>query len=181
MIDLRRRSVVRYRVAAPPERVVDAIARAMSPGGLVGVSLTDRTPTLFVGRIANDSSFDLRRPRGLTTAPRIAVLRGRVEPTLGGAIVNVWYALHPLAWSARVFWLLLLGAVALVVLPASFGQPELLWILVIFAFVIVLMLAPFEWLARVDRAQLRSDFEETLRHAGPISSVPAATGDISPI
>lgn len=157
----------RYRVQAPPDRVADALARSMLPSGLLGYSLTDSASAVFVGKVTNNGNFDLRRPRGLMTAPRVAVLRGKIDPAEGGALVTVRYGLHPPVSFARSFWLLFLGLIAVVVIPASFGAPELLWILAVFAFIIALMFVPSEWIARADIAKLRSDLETTLRRAGP--------------
>ena len=100
------------------------------------------------------------------TAPRVAVLRGKIDPAEGGTLVTVRYGVHPLVSFARSIWLLFLGLTAVVVIPASFGAPELLWILAVFIFIIALVFVPFEWTARADRAKLRSDLETTLRRAG---------------
>ena len=157
-----------YRVQAPPDRVADAIARSLVPGGVLGYSFTDATAVAFVGKMTNEGRFDLRRPRGLTTAPRVAVLRGKIDPAEGGALVTVRYGLHPLVAFARSVWLAFLVLTSVVIIPASFfGAPELLWVLVVFSFVIALLFVPSEWIARADRARLRSDLEETLRRAGP--------------
>jgi hypothetical protein len=158
----------RYRVHAPPERVVDAMARSTVPGRLLGYSLTDATAATFVGKITNDGTFDLRRPRGLATTPRVVVLRGKVHLAEDGAVVAVRYGLHPAVLLTRSVLLGFLILTAVIVIPASFGDLRLLWILVVFAFVVALMLAPYEWLARADRTRLRSDFEETLGRAGSI-------------
>jgi hypothetical protein len=154
-------------VTAPPDRVVDAIADSTTPSGTLGYALTDSTSSLFVGKVATNGNFDLRRPRGLTTGPRVAVLRGKVESTVEGSLVTVRYGLHPLVFFARSVWLFFLGLTAVVVVPASLaGAPELMWVLAVFTFVIALLFVPSEWVARADRAKLRSDLEATLRRAG---------------
>jgi len=157
----------RYRVQASPDRVADAITRSLVPGGVLGYSFTDTTAVAFVGKMNNDGRFNLRRPRGLTTGPRVAVLRGTIDPAEGGALVTVRYGLHPLVSLARSVWLAFLVLTAVVIIPASFsGAPELLWVLAVFSFVIALLFVPSEWIARADRKQLRSDLEETLRRVG---------------
>jgi len=158
----------RYRVHAPPEHVVDAMVRSTVPGGLLGYSLTDATSATFVGKVTKDGTFDLRRPRGLATTPRVVVLRGKVHQAEDGALVAVRYRVHPSVLLARSVLLGFLILTAVIVIPASLGDLGLLWILAVFAFVIALMLAPFEWLARADRVKLRSDLEETLRRAGSV-------------
>ena len=159
----------RYRIQASPDRVADAITRSLVTGGVLGYSFTDATAAAFVGKMTNDGHFDLRRPRGLMTAPRVAVLRGKIDPAEGGALVTVRYGLHPLVSLARSVWLGFLVLTAVVIIPASFnGAPELLWVLAIFSFVIALLFVPSEWIARADRTQLRSDLEETLRRVGSI-------------
>jgi len=159
--------VDRYRVAAAPDRVIDAIARSLVAGSMFGYSFSDSSSAVFVGKVMRDGSFDLRRPRGVTTAPRVAVLRGKVEPADGVAVVAVRYGLHPVVVIARGAWLLFLGLTAVVIGPASLGgAPELLWVLAVFAFIIGLMFVPSELLARADRAKLRSDLETILPAVG---------------
>jgi hypothetical protein len=58
---------------------------------------------------------------------------------------------------------------SVVVLPSATRQPELLWVPVIMGSVVLLMMIPFELLARADRVQLRSDLEDVLRRAGSLS------------
>jgi inner membrane protein involved in colicin E2 resistance len=58
---------------------------------------------------------------------------------------------------------------SVLILPAATNQPELLWVPIIMGLAVVLMMIPFELLARADRAQLRSDLEDVLRRAGSIS------------
>lgn len=154
-------------MAAAPDRVIDAIARSLVAGSMFGYSFSDSSSAVFVGKVMRDGSFDLRRPRGVTTAPRVAVLRGKVEPADGVAVVAVRYGLHPVVVIARGAWLLFLGLTAVVIVPASLGgAPELLWVLAVFAFIIGLMFVPSELLARADRAKLRSDLETILRAVG---------------
>jgi hypothetical protein len=153
-------------VQAPPDRVANAIARSVVPGGVLGFSVTDSTSAAFVGEVTNDGSFDLRRPRGFATAPRVAVVRGKIDAANEGAIVSVRYGLHPALLITRAAWLGFLALTAVIVIPASFGDLSLLWILIVFTFIVSLMLVPFEWLARADRAKLRTDLETTLRRAG---------------
>ena len=152
---------------ASPDRVADAIARSLAQGGILGYSLTDRTSAAFVGKMTNNDSFDLRRPRGFATTPRVVVLRGKIDPAEDGALVSVRYGLHPAVVIMRSALLVFLVLTAVVVIPASLGgAPELLWVLAVFAFIIALMWLPFEWLARADRAKLRMDLETTLRSTG---------------
>ena len=152
---------------ASPDRVADAIARSLAQGGILGYSITDWTSAVFVGRMTNNGSFDLRRPRGFATTPRVVVLRGKIDPAEHGALVSVRYGLHPAVLISRSAWVGFLVLTAVVAIPASFnGAPELLWVLAVFAFIIALMWLPFEWLARADRAKLRADLETTLRRTG---------------
>jgi inner membrane protein involved in colicin E2 resistance len=58
---------------------------------------------------------------------------------------------------------------SVLILPAATSRPELLWVPIIMGLAVVLMMIPFELLARADRAQLRSDLEDVLRRAGSIS------------
>ena len=85
---------------------------------MFGYSFSDSSSAVFVGKVMRDGSFDLRRPRGVTTAPRVAVLRGKVEPADGVAVVAVRYGLHPVVVIARGAWLLFLGLIAVVIGPA---------------------------------------------------------------
>jgi len=159
--------VDRYRVKASPDRVAGAIARSVAQGGILGYSVTDWTSAVFVGRMINNDSFDLRRPRGFATTPRVVVLRGKIDPAEDGALVSVRYGLHPAVLIMRSALLGFLVLTAVVVIPASLGgAPELLWVLAVFAFIIALMWLPFEWLARADRAKLRMDLETILRRTG---------------
>jgi len=154
-------------VEASPDRVADAIARSLAQGGILGYSLTDSTSAVFVGKMANNRTFDLRRPRGFATTPRVVVLRGKIDPAEDGALVSVRYGLHPAVLISRSALLGFLVLTAVVVIPASFaGAPELLWVLAVFAFIIALMWLPYGWLARADRAKLRADLETTLRRTG---------------
>lgn len=102
------------------------------------------------------------------TAPRVLLLRGRVESAPAGANVLMTYSLHPLVRAARAAWVLFFAAVSLLVLPAAQTYPELLWIPVVMGLIVVLMLLPFEWLARQDKTHLRSEVEDLLRRAGVV-------------
>jgi hypothetical protein len=161
---------IRYHVTAAPERVLAAIARAVSPGGLIGFSLTDRAATGLIGSVAHDATFSLRRPRGLITPPRVLVLRGRVESAPAGANVLMTFSLHPAVRAARAVWVLFFVVASLLVLPAAQTYPELLWAPVVLGLVVLLMLVPFELLARQDKTHLGSEVEDLLRRAGAIKA-----------
>jgi hypothetical protein len=79
------------------------------------------------------------------------------------------FELHPVVRLARIVWVIVFCAMSLLVLPAATSQPELLWVPLIMGVVVLLMMIPFELLARADRVQLRSDLEDALRRAGSIS------------
>ncbi len=162
-------SRLRYSVLATPERVVDSIAASAEPGSIGGFWIADSGARPFVGAVAKNQSFALRRARGLQTTPRVAVLRGRVEPSGTTTAVVATFELHPAVRLARIVWVIVFCAMSLLVLPAATSQPELLWVPVIMGGVVVLMMIPFELLARADRVQLRSDLEDALRRAGSIS------------
>jgi hypothetical protein len=162
-------SRLEYTVEAAPELVLESIAAASARPTVIGFALTDRTRSELVGDVSKEHrSFDLRRSRRLGTPPRVAMLRGRVEATGMGAKVVATYALHPAVRIARLMFVLLFVAFALLVLPAASSQPQLLWIPVVIGFIVLLMMVPFEWLAFVDRSRLRLALEDALRRAGPL-------------
>jgi hypothetical protein len=158
-----------YQVAAPPERVVAVLVSASVSESPAGFALTDRTSAALVGSVSHDGEFALRRPRGLGTAPRVAYVKGVVRSGPGGSIVVGSFATHPLLRFARAAWVVVLLAFAVVVLPRSLTQPELLWIVVVIGFVVGLMILPFQWLALRDRAVMRETLRETLGRAGAVT------------
>jgi hypothetical protein len=160
---------LRYSVLAAPERVVESIAASAQPGSMVGFSMADSGARRFVGSISKNRSFTLRRPRGLLTAPRVAVLRGQVEPSGTTAAVVATFELNPAVRLARIVWVIVFVAMSLLVLPAATRQPGLLWVPVVMGVVVFLMIIPFEFLARADREQLRCDLEDVLRRTGSVS------------
>jgi hypothetical protein len=160
---------LRYSVLAAPERVVESIDASAQPGSMVGFLMADSSARRFVGSVSKDWSFTLRRPRGLLTTPRVAVLRGQVEPSGTTAAVVATFEFHPVVRLARIVWVTVVVGMSLLVLPAATSQPELLWVPVVMGVVVFLMMIPFEFLARADREQLRSDLEDVLRRTGSLS------------
>ena len=162
---------VRFHVGAEPEHVLRVIAAVAKPG-VMGFSFSDRAATSLVGSVAKDSTFSLRRARGFMTAPRVTLLRGRVQNAQAGSSVLIAYSFHPLVRAARAALVLFFIAISLLVLPLAQADPQLLWIVVVIGLIVALMLLPFELLARQDKSHLRSEFEELLRRAGPVRALP---------
>lgn len=160
---------LRYRVAAPAQHVVDAIAAVTSPGGPVGYTFTDRAKTELVGDIRGEN-FTLRRARGLATVPRVLVLRGKIESTDAGTNVTATFRLHPAVKVTQIIWLVVFLAIVAVVLPNALHETQLFWIIVVLGLVVGLMMLPFQWLARTDKPVLRRELERALLRAGPIAS-----------
>lgn len=159
--------VLRYTVSAPPARVTEAIGAATAPESALGFAFGNRTTAALIGGVATDGSFRLRRVRTIGSAPRVVLLTGQVQPSDAGSVVVARYAFHPAFRFARAVWVLILLAFAIAVIPASTSHPELLWVPVVLGAVVGLMLAPFMWLARADRPQLRAALEKAMRQAGP--------------
>jgi hypothetical protein len=161
-----------YHVAALAPTVIRAIDTASSQdNSMLGFVLVDRVATPLLGRVSPDGSFNLRRPRGFATAPRVVVMRGRVVPADVGADVVGRFEFHPAVRVAIAAWLLVLLAFVVVLAPGIPTHHELLWVIAIVALTIGGLCIPFYWLRRYDRATLRSELEAALRQAGPVTTV----------
>ncbi len=170
-----------YTVAAPPEQVLESIARSVSRSSWIGFSFADRGSTRLVGGLGREPrTFSFRRARGFLTPPRVVVLRGRVEPTLEGARVNARYAYHPLVQATRIGWLAFFVLVAAVSSLAAAREPGIWLFVAIIGVWSLLLQLPFEYAAHGDRAALRVELERILRHAGSVSDEAGRLSSVPP-
>ena len=165
--------MLQYSVGASPDRVLEAISESTVPETAIGFAIRDRARGRLVGRVRADGSFTLRRARTLGSSPRVLVLAGRVQAKDMGSLVIGRYAMHPLLRIAIVVWILLFLAFSAVVIPGIAIHPELLWVPAVVGLFVVLMVAPFIWLASLDRKRLQADLETALRRAGPFTLLQA--------
>ena len=159
----------RYQVGAPPDRVVAVLASATKAESVVGFAMSDRSGEPFVGKVTDDGSFRLRRPRGFSTPPRVAYVAGGVQRDAVGSLVVGSFRVHPLVRVAQVVWILLLLAFSAVVLPASFARPELLWVIAVIGLPVGLLLLLFWWIGSRDQIILRRALTDVLGRAGRVS------------
>jgi hypothetical protein len=154
-----------YRVAAPPQRVLDSIratvARGDSPGFVqYGMRL--------VGEISPPDSFRIRRAPGAFAGFSGTVeLRGLVkqQPPDGSSVrANLTRSLFvTVAQAFYVGFFLLWTSLAI---AASGDRPQFLVFVPVLAAFAIAVLALFEWPARRERRALRECLEHSLRRAG---------------